>query len=182
MVMGWFSLLKCHHTTIWITAVTLFKSHLAVKYHTITSTVILQEVCMSLSLHIHQKSTNWLTRGVNSVVTLHSKQKVWHESNYCLDSRQMSDGAGAHNFIWQLTYFFTQTIVYDGRQSSVHCYSNVLWVRGSHVSVPCGAVYTKFSFTIFKKGVRNISPQLEGMLHVSHMFIAHPCFLFLVNH
>jgi hypothetical protein len=86
-----------------------------------------------------------------------------------------------HNFMWQLTFFFTQIISCDGTQHSIHCYSNLLSVRGSHVSVPCGAVNTKFLFTILKNSAGNISPHLEDMLFVSHMYIAHPCSILLVS-
>ena len=136
------------------------------------------------------QSSKWLTRGVNSVVTLHSKEKVWHELDYCLNSCQMSDGRRTH-----LGHIILSGNSHFSSLRSLHmmagntaftaipiCYEWAVHMSGSHVPVLCGAVNTKFLFTILKNSAGNISPQFEEMLQLPHMFVAHPCSMLLVSH
>lgn len=184
MFIGWFSRLDCHHTAIWIFVGTLIKSNLAVKYRTVTSTVILQEVCLSLSMYVHSEF-----KMINQGCQFCCDTSQWGGSLAWIGMSRFTPDVGwhtdtfrAHNFIWQLTFLFTQTNSYDGKQHSIHRYCNLLWVRSSHVSFTCDAVNIKFLFKILKNSAGNISLQLEEILHRSHMFIAHPCSILLVSH
>jgi len=47
-----------------------------------------------------------------------------------------------HYFIWQVTSFYTPTILHDGWQCSAHHYSNFLWGGVQYIAVNTGFVQT----------------------------------------